>query len=73
MSEPMVEIPLARAQEMRDAIFEMRCVLEELLGYTDRHRVSNQAPCCDGHCFEEWCVLRDEVRRVLDSGRSTDV
>lgn len=63
VAESMVEIPLARAQQMRDQISALRHSLSSVLDWADRHRISY--PEHDHDCFEEWCAERDYARILL--------
>jgi hypothetical protein len=42
--------------------------VKELLRYTDAHRMSvpDCVVCTGDSCFEEWTVVRDDLRRLLD-------
>ena len=47
--------------------------VEDMLRYAERHRLSQSGckSCPDGKCYEEWTILRADLRRLLsawDSG-----
>ena len=46
---------------------ELVAAVHELLRYTDEHRYSRGScpECGDGRCYDEWSLLRDEIRSLL--------
>jgi hypothetical protein len=57
---------LTDAEEERE---NLRDVLTDLVDFTDRHRLSY-----DDHehdCYQEWALLRDEARALLDDRTET--
>ena len=42
---------------------------EDMLRYAERHRLSQSGckSCPEGKCFEEWSILRDDLRNLIEA------
>lgn len=50
-----------------EASGDLVAAVHELLRYADEHRYSRGScpECGDGRCYDEWALLRDEIRSLL--------
>ena len=63
-TDDLLRLARERADFLEAEVRRLRGVLDDLVGYTDRHQLSYET---HGHdCYQEWGLLHDHARHLLD-------